>query len=88
MVYIVKIFDIIGLRQRDILTQRFFWKELARQNLGLQSGHEFGTLPIVFGPGSIQFFLTKGNAMGERRVFSKDPPLPTFSFTRRFQYYE
>ena len=26
--------------------------------------------------------------MGDRRVFSKDPPLPTFSFTRSFQYYE
>ena len=82
MVYIVKIFDIMGLRQRDILTQRFFWKELARQDGGLQSRHGVGTFLIVIGPVSLRIFLTKANAMGEQRVFSKDPPLPNLSFAR------
>ena len=49
----MKRFDIMDLRQRDILTQHFFWKELARQNGELQSGHEVGTLLIVNGPGII-----------------------------------
>ena len=82
MVYTVKIFYIVGIRQRDILAQRFFRRELAKKNGGLQSGHEVGTLPILIVPGSLQNNLIKANYMGERRVFSKDPPLPTFSFVR------
>ena len=78
MGYTVKISVIMDLWQRDILIQSFFQEELARQNEGLQSGHEVGTLPIV----GIRKDLTKSNAMGERIVFSRDPPLPTFSFTR------
>ena len=78
----MKIFEILDLRKRYILNKRFFWKELARQNGGLQSGHEVVTLPIVIGSGSLRNNLTKANAMGERRVFSKDPPVLIFSFTR------
>ena len=55
---------------------------LARHNVGIHSGHEVGTLPIVIGPDSLGNNLSKASAMGERRVFSKDPPLPNFSFTR------
>ena len=79
--YTVKIFEILDIWQRDILTQRFFRKDLSRQYGGLQSGHEVGTLPIVIGTGSLRKNLTKANAMVERRVFSKEPPLPTLSFT-------
>ena len=49
----MKIFEIMDLRQIDILNQRFFQKELARQNRGLQSGHEVGTLPILILAGSL-----------------------------------
>ena len=65
MGYTVKIFEILDLRKRDILIQRFFRKYLAQQNGGLQRGHEVGTLPIVIGPGSLRIFLTKANAMSE-----------------------
>ena len=51
--YTVKIFEIMGLRQRDILTQSLFWKEIAQHNGGLQGVHEVGTLPIVIWPGSL-----------------------------------
>ena len=79
--YTVKIFEIMGPWQRNILTQSLFWKELARQNGGMQSGHEAGTITIVIVPGILQNNLTKANAMGKQIVFSKYPPLPTFYFT-------
>ena len=82
MGYTVKISDILDLQQRYFLAQHFFQKDLARQNGGLHNGHEVGTLPISIGTGSLQKNLTKANAMGERIVFSKDPPLPTFSSAR------
>ena len=66
----------MDLRKRDILTQSLFWKELAWHNGSLQSGHEVGTLPIVIRTGSPRNNLTKANHMCDRRVFSKDPPLP------------
>ena len=73
--------DIMDIWQWDILTRIFFWKYLARQNGGLQSGHEFGTLSIEIRPDMLWNFLTKANAMGERVVLSRDSHLPTFSFT-------
>ena len=47
----MKIFEVLDIWQRDILTQRFF-KEIARHNGFLQSGHEVGTLQVVIGTGS------------------------------------
>ena len=49
----MKRFEILDLWKRDTLTQRFFRKELARHNGGLQSGHEVGTLLIVIGQNSL-----------------------------------
>ena len=81
MGYTVKTFEILDLQQRDIPTHRFFPKKLARQNGGMMSRHDVCTLTIVIVPGSLQNNLTKANAMGERRVLSKNPPRPTFTFT-------